>query len=272
MSAAKTNLRLDAKDVTSSVSNKIYLNNRESALVEATKIYNKHKKNNMRPQHYTGKFKVTFAGDAGVGKTSIIVREMYDTFQNQYESTIGIDFLCKTLNLPDSSIRLHLWDTAGQERFRSLTRTYMRDANACVIVYDASQPADKAFKNLKRWVDDIRSENSDVVLFLVGNKIDARQISQDEGKAKAQLYNLLFCETSAKHGEGVKEMFKAIALEFRECIVLSRMNAQQHKKYLEDKERLFSQNGNNATIDIRSSHHTKNLDEVARDITMPCIC
>ena len=71
-----------------------------------------------------------------VGKTSLITRFMYDTFDNTYQATIGIDFLSKTMYLEDRTIRLQLWDTAGQERFRSLIPSYIRDSTVAVVVYD----------------------------------------------------------------------------------------------------------------------------------------
>ncbi len=61
------------------------------------------------------KYKLVFLGDQGVGKTSMITRFMYDTFDNAYQATIGIDFLSKTMYLEDRTVRLQLWDTAGQE-------------------------------------------------------------------------------------------------------------------------------------------------------------
>jgi GTPase SAR1 family protein len=45
---------------------------------------------------------------------------MYDTFDNTYQATIGIDFLSKTLYLDDRTVRLQLWDTAGQVRICAL--------------------------------------------------------------------------------------------------------------------------------------------------------
>ena len=41
---------------------------------------------------------------------------MYDTFDNTYQATIGIDFLSKAMYLEDRTVRLQLWDTAGQVR------------------------------------------------------------------------------------------------------------------------------------------------------------
>ena len=36
------------------------------------------------------KYKLVFLGDQGVGKTSIITRFMYDSFDRNYQATIGI--------------------------------------------------------------------------------------------------------------------------------------------------------------------------------------
>ncbi len=44
----------------------------------------------------------------------MVSRFMYDTFDNTYQATIGIDFLSKTMYLEDRTVRLQLWDTAGQ--------------------------------------------------------------------------------------------------------------------------------------------------------------
>ncbi|KAM9227731.1 ras-related protein Rab-41 isoform 3-T3 [Leptosomus discolor] len=82
------------------------------------------------------KFKLVFLGEQSVGKTSLITRFMYDSFDNTYQATIGIDFLSKTMYLEDRTIRLQLWDTAGQERFCSLIPSYIRDSAVAVIVFD----------------------------------------------------------------------------------------------------------------------------------------
>ena len=98
-----------------------------------------------------------FLGDQGAGKTSIITRFMYDTFDNtKYEATIGIDFLSKTMYLEDRTIRLQLWDTAGQERFHALIPSYIRDSSVAVVVYDVTNRA--SFQNTARWIEDVRNE------------------------------------------------------------------------------------------------------------------
>ena len=133
------------------------------------------------------RYKLVFLGEQGVGKTCIINRFVYDSFDRNYQATIGIDFLSKTMYLEDRTVRLQLWDTAGQERFRSLIPSYIRDSSVAVVVYDTTSRA--SFLSSSKWVDDIRSERGDdVVIMLVGNKTDLadqRQVSVEEGLAKA---------------------------------------------------------------------------------------
>lgn len=59
------------------------------------------------------KYKLVFLGEQSVGKTSLITRFMYDSFDTTYQATIGIDFLSKTMYTEDGkgTVRLQLWDT-----------------------------------------------------------------------------------------------------------------------------------------------------------------
>ncbi|KAI4279720.1 MAG: hypothetical protein L6R35_006033 [Caloplaca aegaea] len=159
------------------------------------------------------KFKLVFLGEQSVGKTSLITRFMYDSFDNMYQATIGIDFLSKTMYLEDRTVRLQLWDTAGQERFRSLIPSYIRDSSVAVVVYDISSL--KSFQNTRKWVDDVRGERgNDVIIVLVGNKTDLgdkREVTQQMGEDEAKRCGALFVETSAKAGANVKGLFRRIA-------------------------------------------------------------
>lgn len=159
---------------------------------------------------------------------------MYDSFDNMYQATIGIDFLSKTMYLEDRTVRLQLWDTAGQERFRSLIPSYIRDSSVAVVVYDISSTAPlllnhihktrqltsihtdaKSFAQTRKWVDDVRGERgTDVIIVLVGNKTDLndkREVTTAQGEEEAKKNGLMFIETSAKAGHNVKALFRRIA-------------------------------------------------------------
>ncbi|XP_066571249.1 ras-related protein Rab-41 isoform X3 [Amia ocellicauda] len=159
------------------------------------------------------KFKLVFLGEQSVGKTSLITRFMYDSFDNTYQATIGIDFLSKTMYLEDRTVRLQLWDTAGQERFRSLIPSYIRDSTIAVVVYDITNL--NSFQQTSKWIDDVRTERgSDVIIMLVGNKTDLadkRQVSVEAAEKKARELNVMYIETSAKAGYNVKQLFRRVA-------------------------------------------------------------
>lgn len=140
---------------------------------------------------------------------------MYDTFDDQYAATIGIDFLSKTMYLEDNkTVRLQLWDTAGQERFRSLIPSYIRDSQVAVVCYDITSK--KSFASLEKWVKDVRMERGDdVLVVVVGNKLDMgakRQVTTEEAEQFGALINSkFFVETSTKANHNVKLLFRRIA-------------------------------------------------------------
>ena len=159
------------------------------------------------------KFKLIFLGEKSVGKTSLITRFMYDSFDDTYQATIGIDFLSKTMYLEDRTLRLQLWDTAGQERFQSLIPSYIRDSTVAVVVYDITNT--NSFRQTSKWMDVVRRERgSDVIIVLVGNKTDLsdkRQVAIDKGERKARELNVMFIESSAKSGYNIKQLFRQVA-------------------------------------------------------------
>ncbi len=169
------------------------------------------------------KYKVVFLGDAFVGKTCLINKFIYDTFDSNYQVTIGIDFVSKTMYVEDKTVKLQLWDTAGQERFRSLMPNYIRDAAVIVTVYDVGSMSraflatvDKvSFNNVPQWVRDAKeTRGNDVKIVLVGNKTDVedkRQVTAEEGSKLAGELGVQFFETSAKTGANVKLMFQKVA-------------------------------------------------------------
>ena len=159
------------------------------------------------------KFKLVILGDIYVGKTSIINQFMYESFDTNYQATIGIDFLSKTIHMDDKPLRLQLWDTAGQERFRSLIPNYIRDCSAAIVVFDVTNK--KSFDSIETWISDVRKERgSSAVIAVVGNKIDKteeRCVSREDAEAKVKGLNSIYQETSAKSGQNVKELFREIS-------------------------------------------------------------
>ena len=159
-------------------------------------------------------FRVIIVGDTGVGKSCLLLRFRENTFNEQHNVTIGVDFGSKSIEIGSTSVKLQIWDTAGQESFRSITRSFYRRADGVLLVYDAT--ARHTFENCKYWLDEIRQNSAtDVVIFLVANQIDLvtpggenREVSTEEGQEFAKKNNLSgFKETSARSGINVHQAF-----------------------------------------------------------------
>ncbi len=137
-----------------------------------------------------------------------------NNFERNYISTIGLDFRMKILTYKNKNIKIQIWDTAGQERYMGLTKTYFKGANAILLIYDITSL--NSFKNIEKWLEHIKNnmDTKDVVLILVGNKIDlsgARQVTYEMGKLLAQKNEIsLFMETSAKDDVNVEKCFNLL--------------------------------------------------------------
>jgi Ras-related protein Rab-6A len=155
------------------------------------------------------KYKLILLGDQGVGKSCILNRFLNDTFIEDYQATIGLDFQSKNVQIENQDIHLLLYDTAGQEKFRSLIPMYTRDANIILLVYDISNK--DTFNHLPDWIRDLTNVNiKEVIFVIVANKIDLnaqRAVTLEEGQKFAEEHDFLFQEISAKTGVGFSELF-----------------------------------------------------------------
>ena len=158
-------------------------------------------------------YKIVVIGDINVGKTSILSRFRYGSFEQSYMPTLGIDFFTKNLFYEDKTIRLILWDTAGQERFRSLIPSYLKNADCIIIVYDITNK--DSFNSLTHWLNDAKNNTIEGTIFVIcGNKIDLKEkrvVTNEEIDEYIKKENLLYVECSAMNGEGIKELFNLIA-------------------------------------------------------------
>ena len=156
--------------------------------------------------------KIIFIGDAGVGKTTIISRIMDNPFIEEYEPSIGVDFMSKVIQYNGQNIKIQIWDTAGQEKYKGLIPSYVRNSSFVFVVYDISVKT--TFDNIPKWINFIRSiENTTIIL--CGNKIDLenREVKKEEGEELAKKEGISFFEVSAKTDENIKNMFYNVVSE-----------------------------------------------------------
>mmetsp|Transcript_15818 Transcript_15818/g.30920 ORF Transcript_15818/g.30920 Transcript_15818/m.30920 type:complete len:93 (+) Transcript_15818:84-362(+) len=63
-------------------------------------------------------FKVVLLGEGRVGKTSLCLRYVQNSFSDKQKSTITATYLDKFLNIGQKSVKLMIWDTAVQTKFQ----------------------------------------------------------------------------------------------------------------------------------------------------------
>jgi small GTP-binding protein len=174
------------------------------------------------------KGKVCLLGDAAVGKTSLIRRFVFDTFQDKYISTIGTKVTKKSMKIPypeyerNIDLTLMIWDIMGQhaERLPSTLsqyehymppKNYFRNAKAAIIVCDITR--EDTFENMKKWIKHLFELSGKVPIVLTGNKLDLMCETDFPVSKITEFAKENDCESllaSARSGENVEKMFYTI--------------------------------------------------------------
>mmetsp|Transcript_20092 Transcript_20092/g.35835 ORF Transcript_20092/g.35835 Transcript_20092/m.35835 type:complete len:303 (+) Transcript_20092:148-1056(+) len=170
--------------------------------------------NNLAESEMKSRFKILVLGDEGTGKSSMIGRLLGSDFKEEYNPTVGMDFKSETLFLGGRITKLKIWDASGHIKFRSLIPQYIRDSDVIVLAYDITRKS--SFESVDSWISTIESIRPlhDILLMIVATKADLhrnRCISEQQGREAARKHNASYLETSAKLGDGCKEMFHNIA-------------------------------------------------------------
>ena len=162
--------------------------------------------------NYDYLFKCIIVGDGGAGKTAIVVRFSQGFFKEKYKLTIGVEFAVKNIELAGNVVKLQIWDTGGQDRFQYVRPLYYKGAMGCIVLFDLTNR--ESFDHIPRWLDEVQKEAGEIPMLLVGNKTDLkdqRMVSFEDAKELANKLKMEYIESSAKTGDGVKDLFAALA-------------------------------------------------------------
>ena len=147
--------------------------------------------------------KMIILGEAGVGKTSLLVRFMGQDFPDRPESTVAIDFKIMELSIDDEDFKVQMWDTSGQERFHALTRNFYHSTDAIVFVYSERKRSTLA-KIESFWIKEIKNHNIQAKhILIIGNqndllRQDKKTVDDDELRRICAGFNISIAHMSAK--------------------------------------------------------------------------
>ena len=134
--------------------------------------------------------KVLVVGEAGVGKSSLMLSFTDEKFMPDILPTVGLDFRVKVVEQSGYSVKLSIWDTAGQERFKNISSAYYRGAQAVLLAFDITDR--RTFTNLDIWLAELEKHGGEkMVKVVVGNKSDqVSGLTESNSESDCPLYCL----------------------------------------------------------------------------------
>ncbi|ODQ64512.1 septum-promoting GTP-binding protein [Nadsonia fulvescens var. elongata DSM 6958] len=155
-------------------------------------------------------------GDAQIGKTSLMVKYVEDTFDEDYIQTLGVNFMEKSIMIRNTEITFSIWDLGGQREFVNMLPLVSNDAVAILFMFDLSRKS--TLNSIKEWYRQARGFNKTAIPFLVGTKFDIFNklpveeqeeiIKQSKKFAKAMRASLIYCSSSGSIN--VQKIFKIV--------------------------------------------------------------
>lgn len=159
------------------------------------------------------RIKVITLGPADIGKTCILRRIAYDTYEEKTSPTVNVDCFTKTTEENCKKYSVDMWDTAGQERYQALNKTYIRGSDVILVCFDPDEQ-DVIGKVIKPALE-IEPEAS---IILVATKCDLYSEEKLSRITSDRVMNSLketykatdIVTTSASNGEGISALYQII--------------------------------------------------------------
>ncbi|CAG2213211.1 GTP-binding protein Rhes,Ras-related protein Rap-1,GTP-binding protein drn-1,GTP-binding protein Di-Ras2 [Mytilus edulis] len=159
--------------------------------------------------------RVVFLGAGGVGKSSVLQRFLFGTYNEKYKETIE-DLFAKEYDICGTHLKVDFLDTAGNIAFPAMRRLSIVNAHGFVLVYSITN--EKTFEEVKQlWeqIKEARENYQEIPCVIVGNHLDEennRQVERFDALNWAYNEDLGggFIEVSAKEDTGISDIFKLL--------------------------------------------------------------
>jgi len=154
-------------------------------------------------------YKLAICGPGRSGKTTICKRITENIFLKHYKPTVGAEFHTYSFKTGKGKAVALFYDMAGQKRFGVVRNLLYSGTNAAAIIFDVSRR--ESFKECADWIRELRNQNLDLDITIVGNKTDAkREVLRGDAERISRKLGCRYLETSALTGAGIGELVKAL--------------------------------------------------------------
>jgi small GTP-binding protein len=167
--------------------------------------------------------KLVIAGEARCGKKTLSSTIQEERYSPSEEHRRHVGMMCTSWKVVDPTkfppsaepfgrIQAQLWDPCFQDRFRSVSRTFYREAHAVILAFAVDSRS--SFEGLKSfWLIEALKHTPPTRRFvLVGLKCDLpqsmRHVTKHEGRMLAAELGCPYVECSAKSGHNVSKLIE----------------------------------------------------------------
>ena len=187
------------------------------------------------PTRSLNEAKLILLGQGGVGKTSLVNRLLYNTFNPDENKTPGVAINKWNIDIGDDDIQLNIWDFGGQVIYHTTHQFFMTKRTIYIIVLNSRQGKHEI--ELEYWLKLIKSYGDDSPVIVACNKSEQHKIDLNWTglKNKHPQIKGFIKEMSCKNGEGIEEAKLLIKIATGE---LEHIHDQLHKTWFEVKEEL----------------------------------
>lgn len=172
--------------------------------------------------------RVIFVGDGSAGKSSLIEKTLYNTFEKGRTQTNGIHIEHFQLNHPEDNreLNFHIWDFGGQEIQHAVHKFFFTEGCLYVLVLDNRKEEDPEY-----WLQQIESLGGKAAVLVVFNKQDENTVETVDRKYLKEKYpNIIdFYKTSCVTEYGISDFRDALE---KEVVKLRTVDEQFPKNWL----------------------------------------
>ncbi|XP_078720285.1 GTP-binding protein GEM-like [Lampetra fluviatilis] len=169
------------------------------------------------PPPHSPSYRAMLLGEPGVGKSTLA--RIFGGVEDDYDADFAAeDCYQRSVVVDGEETTLALLEFCGQAGEEWLDEELARAGDAYIIVYSIAERA--SFERAAEMRIQVRKarQADDVPIILVGNKSDlvrSREVSVDEGRACAAVFDCKFIETSAALQHNVRELYHGVVRQLR---------------------------------------------------------
>ena len=163
-------------------------------------------KKDINNETFNYEFKIVLLGDSGVGKTKIVSNYLNGGIPHKVEPTNGWKSDPKVINTKGKKIIVEIMDISDKNE--SNISNFCDNCDGGFVIYDITNR--ESYTNVDNYVNQLKKNVNNVPIILLGNKVDSdkeREVTEEEGKKKAQQFDISFYETSANNGKNIYAAF-----------------------------------------------------------------